>query len=154
MPRYSALLCLVNFFYSGVVLGSSEELVSISKYAKELNVNGLVNSGSANTLKLGLLEKKNIVTEQLDQMDDQIESDCDYTSDEDVEIVFEKNTSQKSDPTESKVSSGKRPVSPNASTAAVKKKSLLDSQCPTLKSKLASINSSLNILQNMCINFK
>ena len=37
---------LMNFVYNGTVEGSTADLVDLTKYAKELHIQGLVNDGS------------------------------------------------------------------------------------------------------------
>ncbi|KAI9559070.1 putative longitudils lacking protein [Daphnia sinensis] len=90
--RYAVMVCLVNFLYNGIAEGSSDDLVTVSKYAKELQVKGLVNSGhSTQPFQLVLLEKRK-VEEQLEKLQsDESDSDSSSEEDEDLQIVFEKN---------------------------------------------------------------
>jgi hypothetical protein len=84
------MVCLVNFLYNGIAEGSSDDLVTVSKYAKELQVKGLVNSGhGAQQFQLELLEKRK-VEEQLQKLQShECDSDSNSSEDEDLQIVFE-----------------------------------------------------------------
>ncbi|XP_057369580.1 modifier of mdg4-like [Daphnia carinata] len=137
--RYAVMVCLVNFLYNGIAEGSSDDLVTVSKYAKELQVKGLVNSGpSTQPFQLELLEKRK-VEEQLQKLQsDDSDSDSSSEEDEDLQIVFEKNiqesfpvkksetaeTSDKNYPSEP-VSKRKRSISQSCATARIEKKKVL-----------------------------
>lgn len=137
--RYALMVCLVNFLYNGIAEGSSDDLVTVSKYAKELQVKGLVNSGhSTQPFQLELLEKRK-VEEQLQKLQsDESDSDSNSEEDEDLQIVFEKNiqesfpvkkievaeTIDKSYPSEV-VSKRKRSISQSCATAHTEKKKLV-----------------------------
>ncbi len=121
-------MLLVNFLYKGIAEGSSDEIIILTKYAKELQVNGIVSSGqSKKPLKLELLERKIKVKEQLKNLQSN-ESDSESSSfeDDELQIVFEKNVTETSKPiamgihNESlKCAPGrKRPISPSTGTPA------------------------------------
>jgi hypothetical protein len=84
------MVCLVNFLYNGKAEGSSNDLVTVSKYAKELQIKGLVNSGhKTQPFQLELLEKKK-VEEQLQKLQShEYDSDSNSSEDEDLQIIYE-----------------------------------------------------------------
>lgn len=129
------MVCLVNFLYNGIVEGSSDDLVKVSKYAKELQVKGLVNSGhSTQPFQLELLEKRKVEEQLQTLQSNESESDSSSEEDEDLQIVFEKKikeslplkknesaeTTDKSYSSET-VSKRKRNVSQSCSTRTEKK---------------------------------
>lgn len=131
LHRYDVLLLLVNFIYNGRVEGTSEDLIALSKYGKELQIEGLINSGrSTQPLQLEVLEqRKDQVNKQLHQLQDSHSDSEDIESCEEDEltIVFEKNQQSEEKAQNSTVQassdSSKRPLSPTScSPATVKKK--------------------------------
>ena len=83
----------MNFVYNGTVEGSTADLVDLTKYAKDLHVQGLVNDGSNNGQKskplIELLETTSKANSQLEQLN---EMDSPSESEDELCIVFEKNT--------------------------------------------------------------
>lgn len=121
------LVLLVNFFYHGAIEGSSDDIVTLSKYAKELHVKGIVNSGNnARPLKLELLESKSKVKEQLQKLQQSNDSDSGSSSSEedDLQVVYEKkcdvNQAARTESTNNKTvapsNKSKRAISPTLVT--------------------------------------
>lgn len=88
------LVLLVNFFYCGAIEGSSDDIVTLSKYAKELHVKGIVSGGSSTRpLQLELLERKTKVKEQLQKLQQSNDSDSVSSSsdeEDDLQIVYQR----------------------------------------------------------------
>jgi len=84
---------LMNFVYNGTVEGSTADLVDLTKYAKDLHVQGLVSDGSNYGQKskplIELLETTSKANSQLEQLN---EMDSPSESEDELCIVFEKNT--------------------------------------------------------------
>lgn len=76
--------------------GTSEDILALTKDAKELNVIGLTNSGHSDKplLKLELLQKKKKIHEQLQKLQSKNDSDSESSSSEEdfLEIVYERKT--------------------------------------------------------------
>ncbi len=83
------MVCLVNFLYNGIAEGSSGDLVTVSKYAKELQVKGLVSGHGKQPFQLELLEKRK-VEEQLQKLQShECDSESSSSEDEDLQIIYE-----------------------------------------------------------------
>ncbi|XP_046456926.1 zinc finger and BTB domain-containing protein 18-like [Daphnia pulex] len=88
---YKPMVCLVNYLYNGIAEGSSVDLVTVSTYAKELQVKGLVKLHGKEQFQVEILEKRK-VEEQLQKLQShEIECDSDSSSneDEDLQIIYE-----------------------------------------------------------------
>lgn len=129
------MVSLINFFYNGVVEGSSNDLITITKYAKELEIKGIVNSGQdTKPLKLELLEKKSKVNEQLQNLQSSIsDSEASSLEEDDLKVLYERiDTSvvEKNIPPETKsvsfksVPQVKRPLSPSLVSQHVQQKKI------------------------------
>ena len=77
--RYQPIVMLMNFIYNGTVEGCTDDLMLLTKYAKELNVQGLFNVGCNKGKPLIELlvtnSKANSQLEQLEEMGIQLPSD-------------------------------------------------------------------------------
>ena len=91
MSRYSILALLVDFMYQGYVNGSQDELLILFQYAKELQLEGLVNS-SQNTKPVisDLIDTRSAARMELKKLQT-ISSDSETCSseDEDISILYE-----------------------------------------------------------------
>ena len=87
--RYSVLGLLLQFSYQGHVNGSQEEILLLFEYAKELKVEGLINSSRKPVIS-DLLDTRSAAAMELKKLQT-IDSDSDSCSsqDEDISILFE-----------------------------------------------------------------
>jgi len=87
--KYSVLGLLLQFSYQGHVNGSQEEILLLFKYAKELKVEGLINSSRKPVIS-DLLDTRSAAAMELKKLQT-IDSDSDSCSseDEDISILFE-----------------------------------------------------------------
>jgi Mn-dependent DtxR family transcriptional regulator len=83
------MVCLVNYLYNGIAEGSLVDLVTVSQYAKELKVKGLVKLHGKEQFQVEILEKKK-VEEQLQKLQShECDSDSSSDEDEDLQIIYE-----------------------------------------------------------------
>jgi hypothetical protein len=83
------MVCLVNYLYNGIAEGSSVDLVTVSTYAKELQVKGLVKLHGKEQFQVEILEKRK-VEEQLQKLQShECDSDSSSNEDEDLQIIYE-----------------------------------------------------------------
>ena len=83
------MLLLVNFLYKGIASASAEEILMVSKYGKEFQIRGMVNSRpTPNPWRLELLQVK----EQLKKLQsDASDSELSSAEEDELQIVYEKN---------------------------------------------------------------
>lgn len=87
---------LMNFIYNGTVEGCTDDLMLLTKYAKELNVQGLFNVGCNKGKPLiELLETNSKANSQLEQLKQLENAESGSESEDELCIVFERHGSSR-----------------------------------------------------------